>query len=138
VVAIAAGVLPLGTALFADDARFHAPRWLVAMIGSMFVLAGVMLVRLGAPAAQRRAADVVGALLGAQVATGFFSGGPSAWGMSGTLPVALLPTWATTGLFYLLQGVVALICILVFAFAWRQLYRAVATTRSGSSAGRLE
>ncbi len=28
---IAAGAIPIGAALFADDAKFHAPRWLVAM-----------------------------------------------------------------------------------------------------------
>ena len=45
ILVIAAGVLPIGSALLADDAKFHAPRWLVAMVGGLFVLAGLLLVR---------------------------------------------------------------------------------------------
>lgn len=96
---IAAGAIPIGAALFADDAKFHAPRWLVAMIGGMFVLAGLMLVRSASAAARPAAADVLGPGLGVLLTSGFtvlsgwalfFSGGPSAWNMSGSLPLWLL------------------------------------------------
>ena len=60
---MAAGVFPIGSAMIADDAKFHAPRWLVGMVGGLFVLAGLMLVRASAarPAPE---ADVVGAGMG--------------------------------------------------------------------------
>ena len=115
------------------------------MIGVKFVLAGAMVIR-AARTAPRPHADVGGALLGAMVATGFlvlsgwaifFSGGPSAWGVSGSLPLAWLPRWATTALFYVIQGAGGLVAILVFVFAWRQLYRAVVGA-SGSRAGGLQ
>ena len=146
VLAIAAGVFPIGAALLAEDAKVHAPRWLVAMIGVMFVLAGAMVIRAGRGVARRPRADVGGALLGAAVATGFlvlsgwalfFSGGPSAWGVSGSLPLSWLPRWATTALFYVIQGAGGLVAVLVVAFAWRQLYQAVVGA-SGSRAGGLQ
>lgn len=136
---MAAGAIPIGAALFADDAKFHAPRWLVGMIGSMFVLAGVLLLMSAGAAARRPETDVVGALLGALVATGFLvlsgwalflSGGPRAWNMSGSLPLWLLPAWVSTGLFYALMGVGALLCVVLTVFAWRQLFRALAAAGS--------
>ena len=117
------------------------------MIGCMFVLAGVMLLRQAGPVAWNPGTDVAGTLMGALVATGFlvlsawalfFSGGPSAWGMSGSLPVGMLPKRTTAWLFYLVQGAGAGVCILLFGFAWRQLYRAVVAARSGTGSGRLE
>jgi hypothetical protein len=142
---IAAGAIPIGAALFADDAKFHAPRWLVAMVGGMFVLAGLMLVRSASAAARPAATDVLGTCLGVLLTSGFtvlsgwalfFSGGPSAWSMSGSLPLWLLPAWVTTGLFYVLMGVGALLCVVMTLFAWRQLYRALATGASGPARSR--
>ena len=142
---IAAGAIPTGAALFADDAKFHAPRWLVGMVGGMFVLAGLMLVRSASAAAQPAAADVVGSCLGVLLTSGFtvfsgwalfFSGGPSAWNMSGSLPFGLLPAWVGDGLFYMMMGVAALLCVVLTLFAWRQLYRALATAGSGPAGPR--
>jgi hypothetical protein len=140
VVVMAAGAIPIGAALFADDARFHAPRWLVAMIGAMFVLAGLMLVRSAGAAVRSPAPDVAGSCLGVFLTSGFtvfsgwalfFSGGPSAWNVSGSLPLRLLPVWVSAGLFYVLMGVGALLCVVMAVFAWRQLYRALAAGGSG-------
>jgi hypothetical protein len=139
--AITAGVFPIGAALFADDARIHAPRWLVAMIGGMFVLAGLMLIRSASGRTRPPAADVVSSGLGVLLTSGFmvfagwalfFSGGPSAWKMSGSLPVGWLPAWVGAGLFYATLGVGAVLCVTLTAFAWRQLYRALASGTSGS------
>jgi hypothetical protein len=145
ILVITAGAIPIGATLFADDAKFHAPRWLVAMIGGMFVLAGLMLVRSASAAARPAAADVLGPCLGLLLTSGFtvlsgwalfFSGGPSAWNMSGSLPLWLLPAWVTAGLFYVLMGVGALLCVVMTVFAWRQLYRALATGGSGPAGPR--
>jgi hypothetical protein len=42
---MATGVVPIWASLFADAAQFRGPRWLVGMIGGMFVLAGVIVTR---------------------------------------------------------------------------------------------
>ena len=139
VLAIVAGVFPIGAALFGDDAKVHAPRWLVAMIGSMFVLAGLMLIRSASAPTRRPAADAMGSGLGVLLTSGFtvfagwalfFSGGPRAWKMSGTLPLGWLPAWITDGLFYATLGAGALLCGILTAFAWRQLFRALASAAS--------
>jgi hypothetical protein len=57
---IGAGAIPIGAALFADDAKCPAPPWLAAMVGGMFVLAGLMLIRSASAAPPAPAADVVG------------------------------------------------------------------------------
>jgi hypothetical protein len=137
---MAVGAIPVGATLFADDAKFHAPRWLVGMTGGMFVLAGLMLIRSARAAARPPASDVAGCCLGVLLTSGFvvfaawalcFSGGPSAWNVSGPLPLWLLPAWVTAGLFYVLMGVSTLLCVVLNVFAWRQLIRALATTGSG-------
>ena len=139
VLTIAAGVFPMGAALFADDAKIHAPRWLIAMVGGMFVLAGLMLIRSARAGASPPEPDVVESGLGVLLTSGFtvfagwalfFSGGPRAWKMSGSLPVGWLPAWVGAGLFYATLGVGALLCVTLTAFAWRQLYRALATSDS--------
>jgi hypothetical protein len=141
VLAIAAAAIPIGAALWADDAKFYAPRWLVAMVGGMFAVAGVLIIRAAAAPGWRPESDMIGSVLGGLMATGFtvlsgwalfFSGGPSAWGMSGSLPLWLLPPWASTGVFYLLLGVSALLCVVVTVYAWRQAYRALVAARSGA------
>jgi polyferredoxin len=145
VLAIAAGAIPIGAALFADGSKFQALRWLVAMVGGMFVLAGLMLIRSARAAARPPARDVAGYCLSVLLTSGFtvlagwalfFSGGPSAWKMSGTLPLGLLPAWVSAGLFYGLMGVGALICVALNIFAWRQLCRALATAGSAASGPR--
>lgn len=143
-VVVASGAVPIWASLFADDAQFHGPRWLVGMIGGMFVLAGVLVMR-GAVAARGEVPDVLGALLGALVSTGFLvlsvwalflSGGPRAWGVSGSLPFWLLPAWVTDLLFYLLMGLGVAVCAALTFFAWRQLGRAVGTAVSGPAGPR--
>lgn len=142
---IAAGSLPIGVALFAEDAKFHAPRWLVAMVGGMFVLAGLMLVRSANAAARAPVADVVSSCLGVLLTSGFtvlsvwallFSGGPRAWNVSGNLPLWLFPTWVAAGLFYAMMGVGVLLCVVMTLFAWRQLFRAIAAAGSASRSPR--
>lgn len=137
---MAAGAIPIGAALFAGDAKFHAPRWLVGMIGRMFALAGLMLIRSASGVTRPRAADVVGSGLGVLLTSGFavfagwalfFSGGPSAWNMSGSLPLWLFPAWVSVALFYVMLGVGALLCVVLTVFAWRQLFRALASAGSG-------
>ena len=54
ILAIATGAIPIGAALLADDASFRAPRWLVGMVGGLFVLAGLLLVRAARGAGRRR------------------------------------------------------------------------------------
>ena len=143
-VIVATGVVPIWASLFADDAQFRGPRWLVGMIGGMFVLAGVLVMR-GAKTGRGEEPDVLGALLGALVSTGFLvlsgwalvlSGGPRAWGVSGSLPLWLLPEWVTGTLFYVLMSFGLAICAVLTFFAWRQLYRAVAPTGSGAAGSR--
>jgi hypothetical protein len=148
VLVIAAGAIPIGAALVADDAKFNAPRWLVGMVGGLFVLAGLMLVRGSRGAPRVPEADVVGAGMGVLLTGGFtvlsvwallFSGGPTAWSVSGSLPPWLLPSWVGAGLFYALLGVSVLLCATMSAFACRQLYRALGVPRSAApGARRLE
>ena len=148
ILVIAAGVIPIGSALIADDAKFHAPRWLVGMVGGLFVLAGLMLVRASRGAPRAPEADVVGAGMGVLLTGGFtvlsvwallFSGGPKAWNVSGSLPLWLLPAWVGAGLFYALIGLGVLLCATMTVFALRQLYRALGAPRSASpGARRLE
>ena len=38
---VALGLIPIGTALFADDTGFNAPRWVVFIVGGLFALAGL-------------------------------------------------------------------------------------------------
>jgi hypothetical protein len=137
---IAAGAIPIGAALFADDTKFHAPRWLVAMVGGMFVLAGLMLIRSASAVTRPPATDVVGSGLGVLLTSGFtvfagwalfLSGGPSAWNMSGSLPLWMFPVWIRVALFYVMLGVGALLCVVLTVFAWRQLVRAIASAGSG-------
>jgi hypothetical protein len=140
---MAAGAIPIGAAFLADDAKFHGPRWLVGMVGGMFVLAGGMIVRTARLGAAGRSVtpDVVGASLGVLLTSGFtvlsawalfFSGGPRAWSVSGGLPLWLLPAWVGDVLFYVLMGICALLCVVMTLYAWRQLYRALAAGGSGS------
>ena len=145
ILVIAAGVIPIGSALVGDDARFHAPRWLVGMVGGLFVLAGLLLVRAARGAATSPVPDVLGASLGVLLTGGFtvlsvwallFSGGPKAWNVSGTLPLWLFPAWVAAGLFYALMGVGVLLCVVMTVFASRQLARAIGAARSASSGPR--
>jgi len=148
ILVIAAGVLPIGSALLADDAKFHAPRWLVAMVGGLFVLAGLLLVRASRGTSRPPETDVVGAGMGVLLTGGFtvlsvwallFSGGPKAWNVSGNVPLWLLPAWVGAGLFYALLGFGVLLCAVMTVFASRQLYRALGGARSASpGARRLE
>ena len=148
VLVVATGVIPMGAAFVADDAKFHAPRWLVALAGGLFVLAGLLLVRASRDAPRPPETDLVGAIMGVLLTGGFtvlsvwallFSGGPKAWNVSGSLPLWLLPAWVGAGLFYALIGVGVLLCATMTAFALRQLYRALGAPRSASpGAGRLE
>ncbi len=81
----------------------------------MFVLAGLMLIRSARAGKPRRPEpDVVESGLGVLLTSGFtvfagwalfFSGGPRAWKMSGSLPLGWLPAWVGAGLFYALMGV---------------------------------
>ena len=98
-VVIATGAVPIWASLFADGTQLHGPRWLLGMIGGMFGLAGVLVMR-GARVGRGGEPDVLGALLGALVSTGFLvlsgwaialSGGPRAWGGVGE-PGALAPS----------------------------------------------
>ena len=100
ILAIATGAIPIGAALLADDASFRAPRWLVGMVGGLFVLAGLLIVRAARGAGQPAERDVLGAGLGVLLTGGFtvlsvwallFSGGPRAWNVSGNVPLWLLP-----------------------------------------------
>ena len=145
IVVIAAGVIPIGSALVGDDARFHAPRWLVGMVGGLFVLAGLLLARAARGAATPPVPDVLGASLGVLLTGGFtvlsvwallFSGGPKAWNVSGTLPLWLFPAWVAAGLFYALMGVGVLLCVVMTVFASCQLARAIGAARSASSGPR--
>jgi hypothetical protein len=145
IVVIAAGVIPIGSALVGDDARFHASRWLVGMVGGLFVLAGLLLVRAARGAATPPVPDVLGASLGVLLTGGFtvlsvwallFSGGPKAWNVSGTLPLWLFPAWVAAGLFYALMGVGVLLCVVMTVFASCQLARAIGAARSASSGPR--
>ena len=148
ILVIAAGVLPIGSALLADDAKFHAPRWLVAMVGGLFVLAGLLLVRASRGTSRPPETDVVGAGMGVLLTGGFtvlsvwallFSGGLKAWNVSGNVPLWLLPAWVGAGLFYALLGFGVLLCAVMTVFASRQLYRALGGARSASpGARRLE
>jgi hypothetical protein len=36
-VVVAAGLVPIGAALFADDPGFHAPRWVVGLVGVVII-----------------------------------------------------------------------------------------------------
>ncbi len=107
----------------------------------MFVLAGLMLIRSASAAPRAPAADVVGSCLGVLLTSGFtvlagwallFSGGPSAWKMSGSLLLGWLPPWVSAGLFYTMLGIGALLCVVLTVFAWRQLFRAIAAAGSAS------
>ncbi|HEY7140725.1 MAG TPA: hypothetical protein VIE44_11535 [Methylomirabilota bacterium] len=140
-----AGAIPIGAALLADDANLHGPRWLVGMVGGMFVLAGVMIARAAGAASRSPTPDVVGASLGVLLTSGFtvlsgwalfFSGGPQAWSVSGSLPLWLLPAWVGDVLFYILMGICALLCVVMALYAWRQLYRVVAAGGSGPPGAR--
>jgi hypothetical protein len=106
----------------------------------MFVLAGLMLIRSASAVTRPPATDVVGSGLGVLLTSGFtvfagwalfFSGGPSAWKMSGSLPLGWLPAWGSAGLFYMMLGIGALLCVILTVFAWRQLVRAIASAGSG-------
>ena len=139
ILAIATGAIPIGAALLADDASFRAPRWLVGMVGGLFALAGLLIVRAARGAGQPAERDVLGAGLGVLLTGGLpvlsvwallFSGGPRAWNVSGNVPLWLLPPWVGAALFYALLGVGVLICATMTVFASRQLYRALGAPRS--------
>jgi hypothetical protein len=52
-VAVATGIIP------SDPAKFHAPKWLVGMIGCMFSLAGVKLITYHRPAISRWTTPII-------------------------------------------------------------------------------
>ena len=132
---------PIGSALFADDARFHAPRWLVGMVGGLFVLAGLLLSDRRAAAAAPPEPDVVGAGLGVLLTSGFTVlvglGAPllrRAEGVErcpGACRSGCSRRGSAAGLFYA-RWASACSSAWLTVFAWRQLYRALGAARSAS------
>lgn len=130
VVVIAAGLIPIGAAFFADDAGFHAPRWIVALIGAMFVLAGLAVMRRPA-GAEDAAADLSQSLLGAVIVTAFavimawllLFTSPDEWQSSGSLPFQWLPGLVQNLLFYALLGTMTLLTTAFAVAAWLRVLR---------------
>jgi hypothetical protein len=124
------GILLLGVAAYAGDQQFHAPRWVVASIGVMLLLASVLVYRGGATDA--RQADPVASLIGAGLLSAFalvmgwllLFTSPDEWSMSGPIP---LPRVVQAGIFYLLLGGMTLLVTGAAVATWRLALRGLGT-----------
>lgn len=135
---VAAGLFILGVALVADDAGFHAPRWVVAVIGGVAVLSGILVRRGdggGAPGDGLATALLVTLLL-----TGFavtilwvlLEVAPGSGRVSTSLPFwFLVPAWVDRVFFYTLVGSFALLVGFLALAAWRDLLRRIAARVPG-------
>ncbi|MGH7266226.1 MAG: hypothetical protein ACREMB_15470, partial [Candidatus Rokuibacteriota bacterium] len=116
-VVIGAGLIPIAGAFFADDSRFHAPRWVVAVAGTIFVCAGLMIV--ASPTGKKAGeptAHLGQTMLLAGILTGFavvidwllLFTFREEWTTSGNLPLGWLPDIVQDVVFYTLLGGAAL------------------------------
>jgi len=132
-VVVGVGLVPIAGAVFADDSGFHAPRWLVALVGVMFVLAGLMIMR-GPAADGNPPNDLAQSLLGALILSAFAAiagwlllfTSPGEWQSSGSLPLNWLPGVVQTLFFYALLGGVTLLLVWMALVTWRDVSRRLA------------
>jgi hypothetical protein len=120
IVALAAGVIP------ADEAKFHAPHWVVGACGFVFLLAGIMIM---IPPTMLRMQYFLGAVLLSLFAAipGWiaFGPGPRVFGGSvsfGAITSATQPV-ASTG--RIVFGIAAVLVGLFAAYAWVRWLRSV-------------
>jgi hypothetical protein len=105
---VGGGVIPIAGAFLADDSTFHAPRWIVAVAGGIFVLAGLLTLPAGRTA---QALLLAGSLSGFAVVIDWlllFTHRED-WATSGDFPLGWLPGSVEAVVFYTVLGGVALV-----------------------------
>lgn len=135
IVCLAGGVVPIAVAVLGADVGFRAPRSIVAVLGLLFVAAGLTVIR-GARAERTPApgGDPVVNVMGAVMLTAFAAifgwllvfTERSEWSGSGSFPLGWLPDLVEAALFYALLGGVVIGISAAALFTWRAVVRDVA------------
>jgi concanavalin A-like lectin/glucanase superfamily protein len=140
VVYVVGGCIPIAIAALGIDAGFRVPRPVVAILGMLFVTAGLTVIR--SAKTQRASApggDLLVTFMGAVMLTAFAAifgwlllfTDRSEWSGSGTFPLGWFPDLFQAVLFYgLLGGFVVAISVAAL-FTWRAVVRGVAARLPG-------